>query len=368
MSNSGPRDPASWLRLCRLPRTTNRTRLQVLRRFGGDAGAVFAAPRQQLHTAFGARPGLLGAIGVAARLDVTADLEWLNAADRHLLTIDDYRYPALLREIPDPPMVLFVRGCWRVLHRPAIAIVGSRNASPSGVLIAEHFAERFCAHRLVVVSGLATGIDAAAHRGAIDAQGDTVAVAASGLDQVYPRQHRALACAIAQQGAVVSEFPLGTAPLRRHFPQRNRIVSGLGLGTLVVEAAARSGSLITARLAGEQGREVYAVPGPIQSPLSRGCHRLLRDGAKLVESVQDVLEDLPGAVPAARTIAMSETDPTLTASQTQLLAAVDYTPVTVDTLVVRSGLTTAKVCSMLLEMELQGVVVGAADGTYTRLK
>ena len=368
MSNFGPDDPAAWLRLCRLPRTTNRTRLQVLRRFGGDAGAVFAAPRKQLHTAFGARPALLDAIGVAAHLDVTADLDWLSGPDRHLLTIDDYRYPALLREIPDPPMVLFVHGCWRALHRSAMAIVGSRNASPSGVLIAEHFAERFCAHRLVVVSGLATGIDAAAHRGAINAQGTTVAVAATGPDRVYPQQHRALARAIAQQGAVVSEFPPGTAPLRRHFPQRNRIVSGLALGTLVVEAAAHSGSLITARLAGEQGREVYAIPGPIQSPLSRGCHRLLRDGAKLVESVQDVLEDLPGAAPTVHTIAMSETDPTLTALQSQLLAAVDYTPVTVDTLVVRSGLTTATVCSMLLDMELQGVVVGAPDGTYTRLR
>ena len=368
MSNSGPDDAAAWLRLCRLPRTTNRTRLRVLRRFGGDAGAVLTASRQQLHTAFGARTALLDAIGATARLDVTAELDWLSGTDRHLLTIDDDRYPALLREIPDPPMVLFVHGCWRVLHRRAIAIVGSRNASPSGVLIAEHFAERLCAHRLVVVSGLATGIDAAAHRGAIDAQGTTVAVAATGLDQVYPRQHRALACAIVQQGAVVSEFPLGTAPLRRHFPQRNRIVSGIALGTLVVEAAARSGSLITARLAGEQGREVYAIPGPIQSPLSRGCHRLLREGAKLVESVQDVLEDLPGTAPAVRTIAASETDPTLTVLQTQLLAAVDYTPVTVDTLVVRSGLTTATVCSMLLEMELQGAVVGAPDGTYTRLK
>ena len=367
MSNFGTDDPAAWFRLCRLPGTTNRTRLQVLRRFGGDAAAVFAASPTQLRTALGTKPALSEAIGAATRLDVSADLDWLSGADRYLLTIDDCRYPALLREIPDPPMVLFVHGCWRVLRRPAIAIVGSRNASPSGVLIAEHFADRFCAYDLVVVSGLATGIDAAAHRGAIDANGTTVAVAATGLDRVYPRQHRALVHAITQHGAVLSEFPPGTPPLRRHFPQRNRIVSGIALGVLVVEAAARSGSLITARLAGEQGREVYAIPGPIQSPLSRGCHRLIRDGAKLVESVQDVLEDLPDTAPAERTKAISGNDPTLTALQSQLLAAVDYTPVTVDALVARSGLTTATVCSMLLEMELQGVVAGAPDGTYTRL-
>lgn len=291
-------------------------------------------------------------------------LAWLDHPRNHLLTWNDAAYPALLREIPSPPALLHVCGDPEVLSLPQIAIVGSRNPTASGEQNATAFAEHLVRAGFVVTSGLALGIDACAHRGAL-AAGKTIAVVGTGLDRVYPARHRDLAQSIADAGALVSEFPLGTPPKAEHFPRRNRIISGLGMGVLVVEAAVQSGSLITARLAAEQGREVFAIPGSIHSPLSRGCHALIRQGAKLVETAQDILEELgwlrhfvPHA-PTTQTECAEE-------EASSLLAHVGYDPIDVDTLVERSGLTADVVSSMLLQMELRGLISAFPGGKYQR--
>lgn len=302
---------------------------------------------------------------------VESDLAWLAASSRHLVTLASPAYPPRLRHIPDPPPVLFVDGDAQALGAPQVAVVGSRRASPCGVETAEAFAAALAAAGLAVTSGLALGIDAASHRGAMAGGGRTLAVAANGLDRVYPRSHRRLARAVAASGALVSEFSPGTPPLARHFPRRNRVISGLSLGVVVVEAARRSGSLITARLAGEQGREVFAVPGPIQSPLARGCHDLIRQGAKLVERVSDILEELPGG-PWKQPVGHSRAPPAQTPEgldreQKSVLAGLAHRSARVDDLVARSGLTADTVCSILLALELRGLVVPVPGGAYCRL-
>ena len=283
-------------------------------------------------------------------------------------------YPPQLAAIPDPPPLLYLRGDPAALSAPAIAIVGSRRPTPAGRATAFEFARQLAAHGLVVVSGLAAGIDAAAHRGALAAGGATVAVCGTGLDRTYPEAHAALAAEIAAHGAVVSEFPPGTPPLPHHFPQRNRLISGLALGVLVVEAQRRSGSLITARLAAEQGREVFALPGSIHNPLARGCHRLIRDGARLVETVQEVVAglqaDLFAALPAPATQARGTeaiSGRPLDRESKILLNACGFEPVDVDTLVQRTGLPAASVASLLVMLELRGEVEPSAGGTYCRL-
>lgn len=294
--------------------------------------------------------------------EIDAALAWAQSPRHHLITWGDARYPALLREIPDPPLCLFVIGDPAHLSRPQIAVVGSRTPTAGGADNAKAFAQALTEAGLVTTSGLALGIDACAHRGALTAGGPTVAVAGTGLDRVYPARHRALAHEIAERGALVSEFMLGTPPRREHFPQRNRVISGLSIGVLVVEAAVHSGSLITARLASEQGREVFAIPGSIHSPLSRGCHALIRQGAKLVESARDVLEEL-GALasltgPAHARASLVPAHP--------LLTHLGYDPVDVDTLIERSGLTPDAVSSILLELELKGMVTVCPGGKYLR--
>jgi len=354
-----------WLRLCRLPSVCNRTRLALLEHFG-DVKKIFACAEE--GSRLGDHERLLKKIHAAKQFDLSQDVNWLCQRDCHLLPITDPQYPLLLREISDPPVMLFVKGATAALELPAVAIVGSRNPSPSGLATAASFAQELCAHRFAVVSGLALGIDGAAHRATLENDGITIAVAATGLDRVYPKSHEAMAEQISEIGALISEFPLGTAPRREYFPQRNRIVSGLTLGTLVIEATARSGSLITARFAGEQGREVFAVPGSILSPLSRGCHRLLKDGAKLVETIDDVLDELPKTTRHA-----DLTDPSPAAGdvydpqERQLLDCLGYSPTRIDTLIECSGLTAATVCSMLLKMELRGVVAVAPGGAYMRV-
>jgi DNA processing protein len=252
-------------------------------------------------------------------------------------------------------------------------VVGSRNPSSGGLRNAEAFASQLATAGLLIGSGLATGIDAAAHRGALQADGYTLAVTGTGLDRVYPARHRSLAHEIAMNGLLVSEFPLGTPPLPAHFPRRNRILAGLAHGTLVIEAALHSGSLITARLAAEAGREVFALPGSIHNPLARGCHALIRDGATLVESVDQILQDL---APLLRGIALQPVraatdgaagETTLDPQHATLLAAMGFDPVTTDELVKRTGFPAAEVSSMLLLLELQGHVSSAAGGLFTRL-
>ena len=314
------------------------------------------------------------------------DLERLHALGARLVGAGDPEMPPRLRAIPDPPAVLFLRGDPGALPAPQVAVVGSRRATPAGARIARRLASELAARGIVVTSGLAQGVDAEAHRGALEAGGRTVAVLGSSLDRVYPAAHRSLAERIAEQGALVSEFPFGTRPVPWNFPWRNRIISGLSLGVLVVEAADRSGSLITARLAADQGREVFAVPGSILNPLSSGCHRLLRDGAKLVERVEDILEELPagelaalapgappgsppdgGAGPGPGSGLGPEAAPAPGSDEAAVLDRLDFEPASVETIARRAGLTPEQVCPILLVLEIGGSVRMDPAGRYMRV-
>jgi DNA processing protein len=305
---------------------------------------------------------------------VTADLRWLEESACTLLPCTAAAYPQLLRESPDAPPVLYVRGQVEALGEPQLAMVGSRNPSAGGRAMARQFAAQFARLGLCITSGLALGIDAASHEGALDAGGSTVAVLAHGLDELYPREHQHLAERIAAAGALVSEFPPCTPALSHHFPRRNRIIAGLAHGTLVVEAAGKSGSLITARLAGNAGREVFAIPGSIYNPLARGCHELIRQGAKLVERPEDVLAELRISLSAqllATTEKNSSDNPrrggALDKAYKILLDALAFEPASVDTLIERTGLNSESIASMLLVLELDGHVAPHPGGRYSRM-
>lgn len=310
-----------------------------------------------------------------------ADLAWLSQANHHLITIDQPLYPQVLRELSNAPLGLFVIGNPELLTAPQLAIVGTRNPSPTGKKTAQEFAAHLADAGLSITSGLALGIDAAAHTGALKADGHTLAICATGLDRVYPARHRDLARQITEQGALISEFPLGTAPMPALFPRRNRIISGLSQGTLVVEAAPRSGSLITARLAAEQGREVFAIPGSIHNPQARGCHQLIRQGAKLVETAEHILEELGPQfaqaaaawrqlhVPDSHSNAKTTVGEENTEDDTEidrLLTAMGYEPVSVDELAERTELTTEALSAMLLNLELDGKLHSLPAGRYQR--
>ena len=304
---------------------------------------------------------------------VEKDLAWQAQPDNHIITLHDPAYPPLLKQIADAPPLLFVHGQPGVLARPQLAMVGSRNPSAGGKEIAHDFARHLVSAGLIITSGLALGIDAASHQGALIAGGVTIAVTGTGLARVYPARHRDLAHRIAEHGALVSEFPPGTPPLAENFPRRNRIISGLSVGVLVVEAALQSGSLITARLAGDQGREVFAIPGSIHNPLARGCHALIRQGAKLVENVHDILEelgsynlDMLGEPHQREADFESDAGAAVDDNQLKLLSFMDFSPASVDILVERSGLTPEQVSSMLLVLELHNRVESVAGGLYIR--
>jgi len=306
---------------------------------------------------------------------VMRDLEWHDKPGNRIMTCHDPDYPALLLQIASPPPLLYIHGHSDILSEPLLAMVGSRNPSAAGERTATDFARHLSAAGLVISSGMALGIDAACHRGALDADAPTVAVMGTGLDRVYPARHRDLARKIAEQGALVSEFPVGTAPRAENFPRRNRIISGLSLGTLVVEAAIRSGSLITARYAGDQGREVFAIPGSIHNPLARGCHHLIRQGAKLVETAQDVMDELgmlaKSCYPSGQATVDSEMagDPLkLDQEYQQLIDFIGFDNTSIDQLVCSSGLTPAEVSSMLLQLEMSGYIASSHGGIYNRLK
>lgn len=358
-----------WLALARAPGVGTVTFLKLLEQFG-DPAALFSTPLERfkpLKLAADTLASLAGPDWAA----VDQDLEWLSGSpQRRALTLADSDYPPRLREIADPPPVLFVHGDVAVLRHPQIAIVGSRNPTPSGAELAQDFARHLALRGVTIISGLALGIDAASHRGALAGAGHTIAVMGTGMDRVYPPRHQDLAEQIAAGGALVSEFPLHTPVRPENFPRRNRIISGLALGVLVVEAAKASGSLITARHAIEQGREVFAIPGSIHNPLARGCHALIRDGAKLVETVDDILEELPSLSVPAESDSQTPTAPPLPAAHNEehdrLLAALGYDPVSIDVLVARTGLTANAVSSMLLLMELEGRVSSQAGGLYLR--
>lgn len=295
-----------------------------------------------------------------------ACLRWAQQPGQHLLPIEHPHYPPLLREIADPPPVLFVRGNVEVLALPQIAIVGSRSPTADGRKNARLFAAGLSAAGYLVTSGMALGIDGEAHRGTLECDGVTIAVLGSGLDSIYPESHTGLAAKIAERGAVVSEFLPGVRGRPANFPQRNRIISGLAHGVLVVEAAEQSGSLITARLAGEQGREVFAVPGSIHNPLARGCHRLIRQGAKLVESVADILDEISALLHWELERAVEQKTESekrrLPRPLREVLAHVAYDPVSVDTLLQRTGCELTALYGHLMQLELGGFIHNRGDG------
>lgn len=294
---------------------------------------------------------------------VALALDWLAQPGRALVTLADAEYPRLLLEIPDPPLVLYCRGRVELLAQPSLAVVGSRNATPQGKRDAESFSRVFSTAGITIVSGLAQGVDAAAHRGGLAGAGSTIAVLGTGVDRVYPQSNAALAAEIERDGLLLSEFALGTRALPHHFPRRNRLISGLSQGCLVIEAALASGSLITARAAAEQGRDVFALPGSIHSPLSKGCHALIKSGAKLVESADDVLAELPGF----RARPLVAPAPATSDSAQPLLVHMGEDPVDVDSLCARSGMTAAQVSAQLLSLELASRVAALPSGLYQKL-
>ncbi|HET9048929.1 MAG TPA: DNA-processing protein DprA [Chiayiivirga sp.] len=366
----------AWLRVIRAP-GLGATRIRELLSQFGSIRAVAEAEGAQLKRV-GIPSAAIAWLRQPDHAQLEADRTWLAEPDHHLLTCDSADFPALLETSVRPPAALFVRGDPQWLWFAQIAVVGSRNPTEGGASNARDFARDLARSGLVITSGLADGIDAAAHRAALDAGQATVAVIATGPDLVYPGRNAALADAIAAHGAIVSEYPPGTGPQRPHFPQRNRIIAGLALGTLVIEAAHRSGALITARSAAESGREVFALPGSIHNPMAKGCHRLIREGAALVETVQEIAEALaPHAAQLASTLrghlmaaesprpraagpeALIHEDP----ERQRLHQALGHDPVPIDELAQRTGLTVDSLSSMLLMMELDGQVV-AAHGRY----
>ncbi len=360
----------AWLRLLDAPDVGRETARRLLAAFGSPEATIAAGTAARRAVVGPAAAASLETASAETDARFAATLAWLHAdaAERRtVVVLGDPMYPKALLQTGDPPLLLYVVGDPALLQAPAIAVVGSRNPTAQGSENAAAFARRLSDAGFVVVSGLALGIDTAAHEGASTGATPTVAVVGTGLDRVYPKRNLALARRIAATGALVSEFPLGTPPLPAHFPMRNRIIAGLADGTLVVEAALRSGSLSTARLAVESNREVFAIPGSIHSPLSRGCHALIRQGAKLVESAEDILEELrPGS--AAIREAQDAPPPVVDDADTDpVLAALGFDPATLDALAGRTGLSAAELSVRLLELELHGRVARLPGQLFQRV-
>ena len=378
---------AGWLRLSLTPGIGDGAARRLLAAFGLPEN-VFAQTGEALRQVVSAAQA--DALqqppnGLQAQIDLT--WQWLQSGPddgtaRRIVTLGDAGYPASLLEMVDPPLMLYVLGAADfdlTQLTNSIAVVGSRNPTPQGAANARAFARALGDAGLPVISGLALGVDGAAHQGALDAAGDaprlaTVAIVGTGLDRVYPARHRDLAHRIRQQGLIVSELPLGTPPLTQNFPKRNRLIAGLARGTLVVEAALQSGSLITARLTSEQGKEVFAIPGSIHSPQSRGCHALIRQGAKLVESVNDILEELPDLRAASANAGLfdnegavgSSCSTSAAAAENPLLEALGFDPVNLDALSARTGWSAAAHQAKMLELELDGHVARLPGGLFQR--
>lgn len=366
---------------------------RLLNHFGSAVAALDASDSEMAKA--GLKPDIIQNLRAVPAEAALADLEWLHRAQhRHILVPEDALYPKQLHDVKAAPPVLFVAGNPELLNEPQLAMVGSRTPTHYGKDNAQAFAQYLAKHGITVTSGLALGIDAVSHQGALDAGGHTIAVIATGLDIMYPAKNRSLAERIVEQGVIVSEFPIGVKPQAQNFPRRNRIISGLSLGTLVVEAALQSGSLVTAQHALEQGREVFAIPGSIHSPLAHGCHRLIRQGAKLVETAADILEELAPQLQSYLGINFDQTEtqatktikplsflksieaqenteertaPTLDPEEQQILATIGLEPVPIDQIVIQTGLTTDVVSSMLLMLELQGYIAACGGGRYKRL-
>jgi DNA processing protein len=362
----------AWMALSRAPALDVAILSKAFDSLGGVHG-LFNSPDNERRGA-GIPAAAAQFLGSAIAVPSAAEQAWIREPQHYVLPFTDPRYPRALRALPSSPVALYVAGNADVLNDPQLSIVGSRNPTPAGRDIAFEFAESLAARGLGITSGLAAGIDSAAHRGALAAQGITLAVLGSGIDIIYPRINRTLSEQIRFQGALISEFPLGTPPRRENFPQRNRIIAALSLGTLVVEAARCSGSLITARLAGDHNRELFAVPGSIHNPLSRGCHELIRQGAKLTETVADILSELNFSAFFDRAREASSglaAPPDIEAGMDKehkiLLDALGFDPTDIDLLVVRTGFKPEAVSSMMLILELEGHVQAAPGGRYSRV-
>ncbi len=356
----------AYLFLSRVPGIGAR-RLGVLYDFYEDVTNIIEAPRAELLQV-GIPEKIVNQIKKPKWDEVEKDLEWLEGENNHVVTFDDEEYPLMLREEVSAPPVLYVCGDIRLFNQRQIAMVGSRNASAYGKQVAYDFAADFSHSKIIVTSGLALGIDASSHKGALTGEAGTIAVTATGLDRVYPARHKELAHQIAENGALVSEFPLGTPPKTENFPRRNRIISGMAAATLVVEAAKKSGSLITARYAMEQGREVFAIPGSINNPLSKGCHELIKNGAKLVETADDIISEIGSLFLVTDKKSIKKPESKLDHEYNDLLEQIGYEPTSVDLLVEKTGLTPDVICSMLLILEMDGLVESGAGGIYNRIR
>ena len=359
-----------WLWLNHIPGLGNAAFCQLLAKFGSPEG-IFSAKLSQLREIV--NDEIAQKISKGVNVDAIAPtLKWLEKDNVHLITLADSTYPQKLLEVSNPPALLFAIGHLHWLNHPTIAMVGSRSPTPQGEKNAEDFAKSLCEQGLCVVSGMALGIDGAAHRGALKANGATIAVVGTGLDIVYPARHRDLAHKIAERGLILSEFPLGTPSKAQNFPRRNRLISGLSLGCLVVEANIESGSLITARLAAEQGREIFAIPGSIHSPVTKGCHQLINQGAKLVESVQDILEEINWAniANSLPSISPSGLLGDLAPNSLQVNTALDlmgFDAMSFEQLRTSTRLTTEALSAMLMLLELENKIKSLAGGHYQRL-
>ena len=358
----------AWLRLIETPDVGRESARRLLASFGSPQ-SVIGASTSARRAVVGpkAATALATATNALAAL-VTATLAWLEAdtpETRAIIPLGDVRYPRALLDVADPPLLLYAQGRVDLLNSPSIAIVGSRNPTPQGADNARAFAAHLSGAGYTIISGMALGIDGAAHEGGLSAPGSTVAVVGTGLDRVYPKRHLKLAHRIADVGVIVSEFSLGTPPLPPNFPLRNRIIAGLAQGTLVVEAALKSGSLITARMASDAGREVFAIPGSIHSPQSRGCHALIRQGAKLVECAQDILEEL--LPPRTVHVDQCTINGTPASADDPLLAALGFDPVTLDALCARTGWSAADLSVRLFDLELGGRVARLPGQLFQRV-
>ena len=364
MSLKDSAELAAWLRLCLVPGIGPERQRNLLAVFGLPQ-RIFVADRSALEQVIGAK--LADALlDTDNRAQIERALAWADVPGNAILCLADPAYPQALLQTADPPSLLYVKGNVELLNRPALAVVGARNATPQGIQNAEIFSRSLSDAGLTIISGLALGIDAAAHNGALGRAGSTIAVVGTGADRIYPARNASLAREIAESGVIVSEFPLGMPPSAHNFPRRNRIISGMARGVLVVEAAVESGSLITARLAAEQGREVLAIPGSIHSPLSRGCHKLIKQGAKLVESAQDVLEEMrwqsDRAIPESLANDSGSGD-----EHGEILVQMGFDPVDPDTLQGRSGLTPDALFAILTMLELDGRVVRLPGNRFQRI-
>jgi DNA processing protein len=373
---------AAWLRLTETPGVGPVAARQLLAAFGLPQD-IFAQPYSALARVLPERQAraLLAAPGEALAALVERTVTWANEPGNAVFTLADRGYPPRLLELTDPPTVLYAKGDVSLLRAAAVGVVGARSATAAGIDNARAFAQALSAASVTVVSGLALGIDAAAHEGALSGPGSTIAVVGTGLDIVYPARNRALAHRIAEAGIIISEYPLGMGARAENFPRRNRLIAGLARGLLVVEAAAQSGSLITARLAAEQGRDVFAIPGSIHSPLAKGCHLLIKQGAKLVETAADILDELGWGQAAAPVKRASRAAPAKgaavaqapaarlapSAAETTLLDALGFDPVDLDTLCERTGQAAAALSAQLLALELDGRVERQPGGRFLRL-